>query len=77
MSNTLASVYDAEGNTRLWDPLNHSGDALRLAIRLGIEIYRDAVWCEVAQIDINGDNTYTATFRAIVKAAAEIGKKMK
>ena len=67
-----------------WNPLEDDGDALRLAVKLGLRIeintqvlgdtlviseFYDNVECH------NGD-PYAATRRAIVKAAAEIGKAM-
>jgi hypothetical protein len=63
-----------------WNPLTDDGDALRLAVKLGINpnftanhcFIDDAVYCEEAY----GDNPYAATRRAIVRAAAEIGKSM-
>ena len=65
-----------------WNPLEDDGDALRLAVKLGLRIeintqvlgdtlviseFYDNVECH------NGD-PYAATRRAIVRAAAEIGK---
>jgi len=65
-------------------PLDNDGDALRLAVKLGLRIeintqvlgdtlviseFYDSVECH------NGD-PYAATRKAIVKAAAEIGKDM-
>jgi hypothetical protein len=73
-----------------WNPLADDGDALRMAVKLGIDIVvsvarpaRSAA-CPPDQIgpehyleeDHNGD-PYAATRRAIVRAAAEIGKAMK
>ena len=81
-----------EANGRLspwWNPLVNDGDALRLAVRLAIRIdffnhpedqlasasplYHDVLPCEEAY----GEDQYAATRRAIVRAAAEIGKAMK
>ena len=66
-----------------WNPLTNDGAALRLAVALKMEV---CVWHsdttiqtdEVATItlDHKGD-PYAATRRAIVRAAAEIGKVMK
>lgn len=65
-----------------WNPLTDDGDALRLAVKLGIH-YRlydnyisasfgnGEVFCE----EFN-DAPYAATRRAIVRAAAEIGRAM-
>ena len=65
-----------------WNPLTSSGDALRLAVNLDIVprvingvafAWRDGV-CDI-QEPHNGD-PYAATRRAIVLAAAAIGKEM-
>lgn len=70
-----------------WNPLTDDGDALRLAVKLGLLIDIDGVICSSASdgtsandqcerhIDNNGD-PYAATRRAIVRAAAEIGRGM-
>jgi hypothetical protein len=57
-----------------WNPLADDGDALRLVVRLR-EL---GTWTAEATKPINCDgwavNPYAATRRAIVRAAAEIGK---
>ena len=72
-----------------WNPLTDDGDALRLAVKLnmGIEVradmakvragseYNNPAPCEF--FDDDNDDPYAATRRAIVRAAAEIGKEMK
>lgn len=81
-----------------WNPLTDDGDALRLAVKLGISItpypiystehhsvickqrrksdtMREANPTEV--IELYGNDTYAATRRAIVRAAAAIGEQMK
>ena len=70
-----------------WSPLTDDGDALRLAVKLGIEMLftknrvgagrhspASAPW---AAEDRNTDDPYAAARRAIVRAAAEIGRNMK
>ena len=65
------------GYVCFWNPLTDDGEALRLAVKLNIDIGK-------AQDDLHneiGDETYhidryAATRRAIVLAAAEIGKAM-
>ena len=47
-----------------WNPLDDDGDALRLAVKLGLDI----------EIEWYDDDPLAATRRAIVKAAAEIGR---
>jgi hypothetical protein len=64
----------------VWSPLTDDGDALRLAVRLGIQVFgREIGGCAndifVDEADCGGD-CYAATRRAIVRAAAEIGRNM-
>ena len=76
----------------VWNPLDDDGDALRLAVKLGI----DVVWADIGdgphvltgnrlgpfsieKLPIRMfafDKELAATRRAIVRAAAEIGKGM-
>lgn len=71
----------------IWNPLTDDGDALRLAVKLGLNIMQQPEseynfpWVCVAGTDIEVDENYendkyAATRRAIVRAAAEIGKAM-
>lgn len=66
-----------------WNPLLSDGDALRLAAKLGMQIDIDHAEQRTyilgrTLVDLSHDNDpYTATRRAIVRAAAEIGKGMK
>ena len=71
-----------------WNPLKDDGDALRLAIKLGISILSGTykVVCEIIPQEDSGNiavheqygsDEYAATRRAIVRAAAEIGMDMK
>jgi hypothetical protein len=65
-----------------WNPLTDDGDALRLAVRLRLDIgfpRPDVVWSfskkgEVTR-EVDFNDPYVATRRAIVRAAAEIGSK--
>lgn len=76
-----------------WDPLDDDGDALRLAVRLHINIELNngsatAVWFDLAASETHVveepcDEEFegwpakeAATRRAIVRAAAEIGRSM-
>ena len=67
---------DSDGSfVKQWNPLTDDGDALRLAVKLRIDIgwVADQVAannCCEAQVD-----PYAAARRAIVRAAAEIGGK--
>ncbi len=56
-----------------WNPLTDDGDALRLAVKLGL-FMRQAVK-EIPRAEY-GKDPYAATRRAITRAAAEIGKEM-
>jgi len=68
-----------------WLPLTDDGDAMRLAVKLKIDIkhYDDHVvgWFDGGYIGTGkimyGTDPYAATRRAIVRAAAEIGRNMK
>lgn len=71
----------------VWSPLHHSGDALRLAVKLNIVVWECAQYRR-AMVEvrygkargeywepIENDDPYAATRRAIVRAAAEIGSQ--
>ena len=68
-----------------WNPLTDDGDALRLAVKLKLKVYQGDLVAIVhprmshayiaEEYERNGDH-YAATRRAIVRAAAEIGKGM-
>jgi hypothetical protein len=76
-------VLPARGGERPWNPLTDDGDALRLAVKLKmtVDITDEASgagaiglkWCS----EPYKDDPYAATRRAIVRAAAEIGRSMK
>lgn len=72
-----------------WNPLHDDGDALRLAVRLNLQVLigqgpdGDITWVRApGELDIEGPSerheadAFAATRRAIVRAAAEIGKVM-
>lgn len=73
-----------------WNPLTDDGDALRLSVKLLIELnhnhFQQTVdaWYSpdfsqhrIKLTEDYGDDQYAATRRAIVRAAAEIGKEQK
>jgi hypothetical protein len=73
-----------------WNPLTDDGDALRLAIDLGlsIRVLEKCVYVETdpetllgpsqySALEMYGDDPYDATRLAIVRVAAEIGKGVK
>ena len=74
-----------ETNWVVWNPLTDDGDALRLAVKLGLDVrnglYTDMVFVDCFGIDAveieYDDDPCAATRRAIVRAAAEIGKSVK
>ena len=69
----------------VWNPLTDDGDALRLSVKLGIQLGPNLAskepmcfaWlphCGVAaKYETHGDDACAATRRAIVRVAAEIG----
>ncbi len=68
----------------LWNPLADDGDALRLAVKLRLDVSINgdiqAAWWHGDSLEFVseslGDDSYAATRRAIVRAAAEIGRAM-
>jgi hypothetical protein len=66
-----------------WNPLTDDGDALRLAVKVDIDVtqFGDFARAEgLGYLSVDepyGDNPYAATRRAIVRAAAEIERSMK
>lgn len=86
-----ARVRKPGGFSAPWNPLEDDGDALRLAVKLGLSIIQQrtlrgpepvAASCgfggedfRLTSTDYNGD-PFAATRRAIVRAAAEIGRAM-
>ena len=89
ISPTISNPNPRPNPTR-WNPLQNDGDALRLAVKLKMDIVYD--FDRVMVVYGDGDATltteyfydlptptdqYAATRRAIVRAAAEIGKDMK
>lgn len=66
-----------------WDPLTDDSDALRLAVKLNLLVDVSAFDITVTNgtttdiCELNRDDPYATTRRAIVKAAAEIGKELK
>lgn len=77
-------ILAESGRWKQWDPLHDDGDALRLAVKLAIEISpcpeHDSVMCEPkgspdSIITTEALDDY-GTRRAVVRAAAEIGRQM-
>ena len=75
-----------DGLTDEWNPLTDDGDALRLAVKLNICVFNNtyASWAATGSLqEVRGEelhnggvDPYAATRRAIVRAAAEIGRAM-
>jgi hypothetical protein len=82
----IPSLWEGLGSDTVWNPLADDGDALRLAVKLGLAIH---VWgdevvilnCannfESKIVESITDDGQASTRRAIVHVAAEIGKGMK
>jgi hypothetical protein len=72
------AVWDCEA-LRWWRPLTDDGDALRLAVRLGFTVEPGRCWHShygPAFGEDVLDGELKSTRRAIVRAAAEIGRAM-
>lgn len=85
-ADAVVTHSDTPGSTREWNPLTDSGDAFELYVKLRLTVncsYDDVAICgqEFTQkevfIERNGEDPLAATRRAIVRAAAAIGKEMK
>lgn len=90
-SDTTLGLFIERGSRRgcsgfYWNPLTNDGDAFRLAVnlRLGLHVIRDFVLvsyplCKskpsATLSEPSEPDVYAATRRAIVRAAAEIGKE--
>ena len=81
--NDSGSWVFIDQNTPNWNPLTNDGDAFRLAVKLHLHLQIDDTelgevfaFCEVPSeiSELTGSDPYHATRRAIVRAAAEIGK---
>lgn len=84
-AHNYAVVIDADGNKCGWSPLEFDSDALRLAGDLSfvVNIWNSARktfagYAESGEgwTEDHGSDPYAATRRAIVRAAAEIGRQM-
>ena len=81
-------LVSRDGNSTygVWDPLDNDAQALRLAVKLKIELefydgFEEVFATEntleaISQTEPYGDDPYAATRRAIVRAAAEIGRTL-
>ncbi len=69
--------YDCHGllSATDWNPLTDDGDALRLAVKLGI-LDMHKILDDLIRKEQRRNDRPTATRRAIVRAAAEIGQRI-
>ena len=75
-------IKDSGIYQRVWNPLEDDGDALRLAVKLGLQMLVENELCRTHVFDNDGGcftgphnaDPYAATRRAIVRAAAELGR---
>ena len=88
-----AAWKEVEHPIFLWNPLKNDGDALRLTVKLNLDILQDPVSSKDNAVQVQGNfenvefqpwawenrapDPYAATRRAIVRAAVEIGKLTK
>lgn len=82
---STSTGFSEYGDIKPWNPLSYDGDALHLAVKLRMEV-RIGRQNHVALVswgdgvksveELFGEDAYAATRRAIVRAAAEIGKSM-
>jgi len=86
-ADAVVTHSDTPGSTREWNPLTNSGDAFELAVKLGllVDVWLQQKVCIAsnqgeelvdARVEFGAD-PYAAARRAIVRAAAEIGRNMK
>lgn len=86
---TTGFLVVSEGRTHVWNPLTSSGDALRLAVSLHLcllfpmqgERFKQCGAGQVgghlpACMEPHDPDPHAATRRAIVRAAADIGRQM-
>lgn len=82
----FVTYLDGEIQSTLWNPLDDDGQALRLAVKLDMQLTVDLraeeSWVNHGSLqdlvteEFNGLCPYAATRRAIVRAAAAIGRSM-
>ena len=70
------------GNCNWWNPLTDDGDALRLAVKLHMQVSVTTESCRAETLPclgvrVNDSDENLATRRAVVMAAAAVGREMK
>jgi hypothetical protein len=95
-SSWYATIASGDGDAEDFDPLNDDGDALRLAVKLGLQVLPYPIFEEpkhsvivqkrywdsdaergreqAATLEVYDGDPAAATRRAIVRAAAELGR---
>lgn len=73
-----AAYFD--GVLTRWNPITDDGDAFRLMVTLGMDVVtgqgRADAYCRGVRVsEYHADDPYAAARRAIVRAAAEIGRR--
>lgn len=92
-SNCQVGGFQTQDGARgkFWNPLDDDGEAMRIAVKLHMSVYMFVGGCEVGYDDMNGGqgyltqddgqsgdmSDYEVVRRAIVRAAAEMGRSMK
>lgn len=74
-----AGMYHTKHAYSFWNPLTEDGDALRLLVKLEFDLYfehAETVIDSMCIYEKHKNDAQSATRRAIVRAAAEIGKAM-
>ena len=74
-------VYGSH-HTKPWNPLTDDGDALRLAVKLHMQVSVTTESCRAEALPclwvrVNDSDENLATRRAVVMAAAAVGREMK
>lgn len=78
-------LHDGDPTMHTWNPLTDDGDAFRLAVKLGLIVNAPTYSTTPAIVqffdieveqEVENRDILSATRRAIVRAAAEIGKTM-
>ena len=81
LESAFVKLHPEQGLATKWNPLADDGDALRLAVRLHMQVSITTESCRaetlpVLGVRVNDKDEMAATRRAIVRAAAEIVEAM-
>lgn len=87
-SNCQAGGFQSQESAggKFWNPLTDDGDAMRLVVKLGLDVHsadeqyvfagRNLEGSGLGYCECHAEDSLTATRRAITRAAAEIGRLM-